>query len=134
MVKRLRVSGGEIHVGGVVLFDFLPTGENIADGGGINQAYRAYQRWVGTQNNAVLEKEVLPGMNMTMNQLFFLNFGQVWCGEIRREANKNKMKTAVHSPGRFRVIGALSNFEDFSKEFNCPVGSPMNPKSKCKVW
>lgn len=110
-------------------------GENIADGGGINQAYRAYTRWLDSQSNPhVLENEVLPGLNLTMKQLFFLNFGQVWCGEIRREANKNKMKTAVHSPGRFRVIGALSNFEDFSKEFHCPLGSPMNPKVKCKVW
>jgi predicted metalloendopeptidase len=111
------------------------TGENIADGGGINQSYRAYKRWLEAQTDPkVLKNEVLPELNLTMKQLFFLNFGQVWCGEIRTEANKNKMKTAVHSPGRFRVIGALSNFEDFSKEFNCPVGSPMNPKAKCKVW
>lgn len=114
-------------------FPFL--GENIADGGGINQAYRAYIRWLESQTDlGTLQNEILPELNLTMTQLFFLNFGQVWCGEIRREANKNKMKTAVHSPGRFRVIGALSNFEEFSKEFNCPVGSPMNPKKKCKVW
>jgi len=103
----------------------------------------------------VLENEVFPELNLTSKQLFFLNFGQVWCGDIREEANKNKMKTAVHSPGRFRyvediifnfrvlikcctfnfrVIGALSNFDEFSKEFNCPINSPMNPQNKCKVW
>ncbi|CRK89031.1 CLUMA_CG002556, isoform A [Clunio marinus] len=106
-------------------------GENIADGGGINQAYRAYKRWLNTRDNMkTIDNEILPELNLTMTQLFFLNFGQVWCGEIRREANKNKMKTAVHSPGRFRVIGTLSNFGEFSKEFNCPLGSPMNPKTK----
>lgn len=79
------------------------TGENIADGGGLNQAYRTYLRWLNNQTDPkVLENEVFPELNLTSKQLFFLNFGQVWCGEIREEANKNKMKTAVHSPGKFR--------------------------------
>lgn len=110
------------------------SGENIADGGGINQSYRAYKRWLSKQNASVIEKEVLPELNFTSTQLFFLNFGQVWCGDIRSEANKNKMKVSVHSPSRYRVIGTLSNFGAFSKEFNCPVGSEMNPIKKCKVW
>lgn len=110
-------------------------GENIADGGGIHQAFDAYKTWLEQQTDPeILRNEILPGLNMTSIQLFFLNFGQVWCGDIRREANENKMKIAVHSPGRFRVIGALSNSAEFSKAFKCPLGSPMNPKAKCKVW
>jgi neprilysin len=85
-------------------------------------------------DHEIMQNEILPELNMTPKQLFFLNFAQVWCGDIRREAHENKMKIAVHSPGRFRVIGALSNFEEFSKAFNCPAGSSMNPKIKCKVW
>lgn len=53
----------------------------------------------------------MPELNVTNKQLFFLNFAQVWCGAMRPEATKNKMKTAVHSPGRFRVIGNLMRFE-----------------------
>ena len=34
----------------------------------------------------------------------------------------------------YRVIGTLSNFEEFSKVYKCPVGAPMNPKKKCEVW
>lgn len=110
-------------------------GENIADGGGIHQAYRSYMSWLKKQNDQeILRNEILPEMNMTSTQLFFLNFSQVWCGDIRREANENKIKIAVHSPGRFRVIGALSNFEEFSQAFNCPRGSAMNPITKCKIW
>ncbi|XP_011058951.1 PREDICTED: endothelin-converting enzyme 1-like isoform X2 [Acromyrmex echinatior] len=106
-------------------------GENIADNGGIKQAFRAYERWLSSNEE---EDETLPGMTMTGKQLFFLNFAQVWCGSMRPEATRNKLKTSLHSPGRFRVIGTLSNSKDFAQVFNCPLGSPMNPVSKCSVW
>lgn len=75
--------------------------------------------------------------NYTSNIDFIPNFHnlcQVWCGAMRPEAMRNKLKTAVHSPGKFRVIGTLSNSEDFAREYNCPRGSPMNPIKKCSVW
>ncbi|XP_014211901.1 neprilysin-4-like isoform X2 [Copidosoma floridanum] len=106
-------------------------GENIADNGAIKQAFKAYEKWMSENEDA---NESLPGMEATGRQLFFLNFAQVWCGSMRPEAMRNKLKTAVHSPGRYRVIGTLSNFEDFAKVFNCPLGSPMNPVKKCLVW
>ncbi|CAH0397785.1 unnamed protein product [Chilo suppressalis] len=106
-------------------------GENIADNGGVKQAFRAYLHWLQKHG---AEGETLPGLNHTHTQLFFLNFAQVWCGAMRPEAMRNKLKTAVHSPGRFRVIGTLSNSHDFAREFQCPPGSPMNPIHKCTVW
>ncbi|KAJ6637130.1 Neprilysin-4 [Pseudolycoriella hygida] len=110
-------------------------GENIADNGGIKQAFRAYKKWLAHHSDAEsLKYETLPGLNETHTQLFFLNFAQVWCGAMRPEATRSKLKTAVHSPGRFRVIGTLSNSLDFAREYNCPVGSPMNPEFKCSVW
>lgn len=110
-------------------------GENIADNGGIRQAFRAYSTWLNKNDDLETEiAESLPGLNMTSKQLFFLNFAQVWCGTMRPEAIKNKLKTAVHSPGKFRVIGTLSNSVDFAREFSCPVGCPMNPSHKCSVW
>lgn len=110
-------------------------GENIADNGGIKQAFRSYQKWINQQQDPeVLDNERLPGLNATGLQLFFLNFAQVWCGAMRPEASRNKLKTAVHSPGKFRVIGTLSNMPDFARVYNCPVGSQMNPLKKCSVW
>ncbi|XP_037944702.1 neprilysin-4 isoform X2 [Teleopsis dalmanni] len=108
-------------------------GENIADNGGLRQAFHAYKRWL-VSNPQEASDERLPGIDMSGEQLFFLNFGQVWCGAMRPEAVRNKLNTAIHSPGRFRVIGTLSNSNDFAREFRCPRGSPMNPVHKCSVW
>lgn len=106
-------------------------GENIADNGGLKQSFRAYKNWIGKRG---YEEPLLPGLNFTHEQLFFLGFAQVWCGNMRPQYAHNRILTGVHSPGRFRVIGTLHNSEEFSKAFNCPLGSYMNPQKKCAVW
>lgn len=108
-------------------------GENIADNGGLKQAFLAYQYWLKDNENK-LKSETLPGLNLTNLQLFFLNFAQIWCGDMRAEAAITKLPGALHSPGRFRVIGSVSNSEEFAAVFNCPVPAPMNPDDKCTIW
>ncbi|KOC65561.1 Endothelin-converting enzyme 1 [Habropoda laboriosa] len=124
--SHYTVSEVGMHIDGI-----NTQGENIADNGGIKQAFRAYERRLHANGDA---DETLPGLNATGKQLFFLNFAQVWCGSMRPEATRNKLKTAVHSPGKFRVIGTLSNSKDFAEVFHCPFGAPMNPVNKCSVW
>ena len=80
------------------------------------------------------EEGVLPGHQFTPKQLFWINYGQVWCQKFRDDALVNTIKTGVHTPGEFRVVGPLSNNNDFAKDFGCPKGSPMNPEKKCVVW
>ncbi|KAL5013749.1 hypothetical protein ScPMuIL_008019 [Solemya velum] len=107
-------------------------GENIADNGGLKEAYKAYVEWADKQ---VEEEPRLPGLSdMNHKQLFYLSFAQVWCGTMRPEAAVNRIRTGVHSPGRFRVIGTLQNSEDFSDAFNCPKSSKMNKQDKCHLW
>lgn len=48
-------------------------GENIADNGGLKQAYRAYKKYERTHPASPR----LPGVNLTHDQLFFLNYAQV---------------------------------------------------------
>ncbi|EEB19488.1 endothelin-converting enzyme, putative [Pediculus humanus corporis] len=105
-------------------------GENIADNGGIKEAYRAYVKW--SERNG--EEKMLPGLPYTPRQLFWISAANTWCCKYRPEALKIRIITGVHSPGRFRVIGPLSNMPEFSKDFNCPLGSKMNPVDKCEVW
>ncbi|KAJ8920319.1 hypothetical protein NQ315_011981 [Exocentrus adspersus] len=108
----------------------MTQGENIADNGGLKQSFRAYRKWVSQHG----EEPALPGLNLTHDQLFFLNYAQIWCGSMRPEDALTKVRSSVHSPGPIRVLGPLSNSWDFSEAYKCPLGSPMNPTNKCSVW
>ena len=108
----------------------LTQGENIADNGGIKEAYLAYNAWV--KRNGPEQK--LPGLKYTPKQLFWISVANCWCTKERVEYLSSALATDEHSPARFRIIGPLSNFEDFATDFNCPLGTRMNPKHKCKVW
>lgn len=59
---------------------------------------------------------------------------QVWCGDYRKQRLIERIKNNAHSPGKYRVIGAVSNSEDFAKAYKCKAGAPMNPEKKCSVW
>ncbi|XP_046994837.1 neprilysin-1-like [Schistocerca americana] len=108
----------------------MTQGENIADNGGLKQSFRAYRKWVSRHG----EEPLLPGINLTHDQLFFLNYAQIWCGSMRPEDALTKIRSSVHSPGPVRVLGPLSNSWDFARAYHCPPGSPMNPTNKCSVW
>ncbi|KAF4075624.1 hypothetical protein AMELA_G00220960 [Ameiurus melas] len=108
--------------------------ENIADNGGIREAFRAYRRWVLKERSGV-EEPLLPGLGLTNNQLFFLSYAHVRCNAYRPEAARDQINSGVHSPPKYRVIGAMSNFEEFHKAFNCPTTSVMNRGAEsCRVW
>uniref|UniRef100_A0AAY4CL05 Neprilysin n=1 Tax=Denticeps clupeoides TaxID=299321 RepID=A0AAY4CL05_9TELE len=108
----------------------LTLGENIADNGGIRQSYQAYQNYVKKHG----PEKPLPGIDLNHEQLFFLNFAQIWCGTYRPENAVNSIKTDDHSPGEFRVLGSLQNFPEFAKAFNCKPQNAMVPKKTCRVW
>ncbi|NXX75600.1 NEP protein, partial [Urocolius indicus] len=116
--------------GGQNLSGINTLGENIADNGGVRQAYRAYENFVKKHG----KEKLLPGLDMNHKQLFFLNFAQIWCGTYRPEYAVNSIKTDVHSPGKFRVIGSLQNSPEFSEAFSCTEANYMDPAKKCRVW
>ncbi|CAL4099551.1 unnamed protein product, partial [Meganyctiphanes norvegica] len=106
-------------------------GENIADNGGIREAYMAYQKYI--ERNGPEPR--LPGLEQySPEQLFFLSNANIWCGAITKEGLLNQVLTDPHSPSDFRVIGPMSNMEEFSQLWSCPAGSPMNRDNKCVVW
>ncbi|KAH0624093.1 hypothetical protein JD844_007455 [Phrynosoma platyrhinos] len=116
--------------GGQHLSGINTLGENIADNGGIRQAYRAYENFVKKNG----QEKLLPGLDFNHKQLFFLNFAQIWCGTYRPEYAVNSIKTDSHSPGKFRVLGTLQNTAEFSEAFKCTNTQYMDPVKKCRVW
>ncbi|MGC2401371.1 MAG: M13 family metallopeptidase [Acidobacteriaceae bacterium] len=115
-------------VPGLKLNGSLTLGENTADNGGLRLAYMALMD--------TLAKEATPAKidGYTPAQRFFLAFGQVWCSNVREQAARNAVLTDPHSPGKWRVNGAVQNFDEFGKAFQCKKGAPMYPENACRVW
>ncbi|XP_040582346.1 neprilysin-2 [Lepeophtheirus salmonis] len=105
--------------------------ENIADNGGLRAAYRAFIEW---KNNNTKSIRLLPGLNFTSNQLFWLSGANMWCTKYLKENLEEVLLTNEHSPTSARVVLSFSNHEEFAKDFNCPTNSPMNPPDRCRVW
>eukprot|EP00079_Xenopus_tropicalis_P025492 XP_012818808.1 PREDICTED: endothelin-converting enzyme-like 1 [Xenopus tropicalis] len=105
-------------------------GENIADLGGLKLAYYAYQKWV--RDNG--PERPLPRLKYTHDQLFFIAFAQNWCIKRRSQSIYLQVLTDKHAPEHYRVMGSVSQFEEFGRVFHCPRNSPMNPVHKCSVW
>ena len=108
----------------------LVTGEALGDLGGVNLAYRAYQR----SRQGKGPEPIVDGY--TPEQQFFLAEGQ-WRGAIvRPEAARTAVATDPHPPGHFRVLGPLSNMPEFANAFQCKAGDPMvrPPAERCSLW
>jgi endothelin-converting enzyme/putative endopeptidase len=114
---------------GLFLNGKLTAGENIADNGGLKQAFEAYKLW--RQRSATPDKEV-PGL--TPDQLFYVAFAQGWCTLATPESDRVRVTTDSHSLPRFRVLGPVVNNAQFAEAFRCAPRTPMNPVAKCVVW
>lgn len=125
---RDQYSGYEVEAG-VAVNGKLTAGENIADNGGLEEAYLAYKEWEKRNGGPG------PGLDgLTADQLFFIGHAQVWCALTTPETARLRVTVDVHAPPRFRVLGPIANHPAFGAAFQCPAGTPMNPPRKCEVW
>ncbi len=110
----------------------LTMGENIGDLGGLNAAYDALQMALAKNPQEAASK--IDGY--TQDQRFFLNWGRVWRGNIRPEAQITLLNTDPHAPAQFRAIGAPSNMAAFASAFQCKPGDAMvrPPETQVKIW
>jgi putative endopeptidase len=108
----------------------LVTGEALGDLGGVNLAYRAYHR----SREGKGPEPTVDGF--TPDQQFFLAEGQ-WRGAlVRPEAQRVAVSTDPHPPGKYRVLGPLSNMPEFEKAFSCKAGDAMvhAEAQRCSLW
>ena len=102
-------NGEPIHVNGR-----LTLGENIADAGGVNAAFAAWKEAEGSTS-----EDLLPGLqSFTKEQLFFISYGNWWCGKVRPETAVNLVYRDPHAPTRARILGTMANSPDFRESFN----------------
>jgi len=108
----------------------LTLGENIADYGGLTMSYLAYRK--------SLEGKPEPSKidGFTADQRFFLSYGNIWRQIIRDKELMRRVKEDVHSPGNFRVNGALFNIPEFYKAFEIDPSDPLyiSEENRAKIW
>ncbi|KAL3121596.1 hypothetical protein niasHT_008725 [Heterodera trifolii] len=113
-------------------------GENIADNGGIEAAFRAFRNSLSFYG----PNPRLPGSlaaQFSDDQLFFLSFARIWCQRPMDDDENEMLATLLldpHAPPKFRVLGTLRNFPAFRTAFNCPIGKKYAPSETehCNVW
>ena len=107
----------------------LTLGENIADLGGLNIAWDAYQMTEEAKANKSID-------GFTPAQRFFISYGTIWRNNIRDKALERRIKEDVHSPAEARVNRALGSMPHFYEAFDIPEGSKMYlaPEERAKIW
>ncbi|MDE6556321.1 MAG: M13 family metallopeptidase [Duncaniella sp.] len=99
-------------------------GENIADQGGLRVAMTAFlnsQKAKGVDINS--EDAKIDGF--TPAQVFYMNYANLWAGNIRDEEIQSLTTGDVHSLGRNRVNVTLRNIAPFFEAFSISEGQPM---------
>lgn len=104
-------------------------GENIADLGGIMMGYEAFKK-----TKQYKEGRSIAGL--TPDKRFFLGYALAWMINMRPESLANQVKSDVHSPAKFRVIGPLCNMPEFYSAFNIKEGDFMwrSDSLRIRIW
>lgn len=107
----------------------LTLGENLADHGGLNVAYLAFQ-------NATKDAPLGVVDGFTPEQRFFLAYATLWAGNIRDEQIRVYTKSDPHSLGKWRVNGALPHIQAWYDAFHITPSDPLYvaPEKRVNVW
>jgi putative endopeptidase len=109
----------------------LTLGENLADHGGLQVAFTAFQN---AQKKAAKPLGVVNGF--TPEQRFFLAYAGVWAQNITEEAIRDLTARDPHSLGEWRVNGALPHIDAWYDAFGITEKDPLFvPKEKrVTIW
>ncbi len=125
LTKGLVAQFDQIEVlPGVMANGTYTLGENIADQGGLRVAYTA---WLDSQKkkgvDVKAESSNIDGF--TPQQVFYMNYANLWAGNIRDAEKERLTKLDVHSLGENRVNVSLRNIEPFFEAFGIKAGDKM---------
>lgn len=118
------VAVDDLHVNGE-----LTLGENIADLGGLQMAYLAFQKRGSLELQPIVD-------GLTPNQQFFTAWARSWRENFRAETLKMQVLTDEHAPNHFRANGPLGNLPEFASAFRLDESAPMvRPAAeRAQIW
>ena len=107
----------------------LTLGENIADLGGLNISWDAYQMTDEAKANQSID-------GFTPAQRFFISYGTIWRNNSRDKYLEQQVKTDVHSPAEARVNRALGSMPRFYDAFDITPENKMYiaPEERAAIW
>src|SRR6478672_1489816 len=118
------VAVGTMHVNGAAT-----QGENIADLGGITLGWDAFRK-------TDQYKRGLKIGGLTPAQRYFIGWSLGWMSQIRPENLAVRVKTDVHAPSPFRVMGPVSNMVPFYEAYGVKPGDRMyrTDSVRVQIW
>lgn len=128
-VEVMVNQASEFKVHGQSVQGKLTCGENIADLGGLNLAYRALKAQEGFDSLPMID-------GFTPTQRFFLGWAQCWRQNVTKERALQLLTLDPHGPNEMRCNGPLSNIPEFHAAFEIPESSPMYKPvdSRVEIW
>ena len=127
--KQLVKLFNEFELRGNHINGELTLGENIADLGGLNIAWDAYQLTDEAKANQSID-------GFTPAQRFFISYGTIWRNNIRDKALERRIKEDVHSPAEARVNRTLGSMPHFYEAFEILPENKMYiaPEERAAIW
>ncbi len=119
----------EFQVRGYQINGELTLGENIADLGGLNISWDAYQMTDEAKANQSID-------GFTPAQRFFISYGTIWRNNSRDKYIERQVKTDVHSPAEARVNRTLGSMPHFYEAFEITPENKMYiaPEERAAIW
>jgi len=123
--NTLWVIPNDLHANGVITL-----GENLADHGGLNIAFNAFQLWQKEHGRLADDHGFTP------EQRFFLSYANVWAGCTSEEMLRYQTMMDVHSVNFLRVNGGLAQCDYWYDAFGIQPGDALYvaPENRVRVW
>lgn len=104
-------------------------GETLGDVVGLQMAYRAYKLSLNGEEAPVID-------GLTGDQRFFMGFAQIWRGMEREESLRNRVMTANHPPGEFRLNNAVRHIDAWYEAFGVTPDDALYlpPEQRVRIW
>jgi putative endopeptidase len=102
--------------------------ENLADLAGLNAAFDAHRRALGTKVND-------PAFVRQQDREFFIGFARSWRSKYRDDALRAYVTSDAHAPDKYR-IATVRNLDAWYEAFDVQPGHRLylEPKARVRIW